>query len=364
MYLSKLSVLNYKNIVNLDLQFIPRINCFTGMNGAGKSNLLDAIYSLSMTKSYFSHLEWRSVNYNAPKASLEGQYIRPDGGSETISLQIDREGGKLMRRNSKPYKRFGEHIGLIPIVMISPYDSVLVNGSGEERRRFLNSILSQLDVEYLRNMQNYNRLLAQRNRLLKSDLNNSELLDILSQQMTSCATPIFQKRGHFITHLTPVVQQYYEKVSGGKEKISIEYQSDLYSGDLYTLHKKSTAQDRAVRHTTTGIHRDELLFSMNGVQIKFGGSQGQQKSFLLSLKFAQFEIMRELFGKSPILLLDDLFDKLDLKRVEALLEIVSSQLFSQVFITDSNKVRVSELLKLNGHDAALFKIENGAAILE
>lgn len=361
MYLSKLLALNFKNISNLELSFIPRINCLTGMNGAGKSNILDAIYSLSMTKSYFSHIELRSINYNASRASITGEYIREDGSKEIIALQIDREEGKLLKRNSKPYKRFSEHIGLIPIVMISPYDTALVNESGEERRRFLNSILSQLDNDYLRHIQNYQKLLNQRNRLLKYEGGNGDLLDILSQQMSQNGALLFKKRADFVERMRPIVQRYYEAISGGKEKISIEYRSDLSKGDLYTLLKECREQDRAIRHTTVGIHRDDLIFRMNGTPIKFGGSQGQQKSFLISLKFAQYEIMKELFGRSPILLLDDLFDKLDIDRIQSLLNIVSSNLFSQVFITDSNKVRVEEVLKLNGHDAALFKVENGAA---
>ncbi len=359
MYLNKISLLDFKNIKEASLQFSPKLNCITGLNGSGKTNLLDAVYYLSMTKSYFTSTDIHSISYESEKCRVSGEYIREDETVENISIIIGREGEKSVKRNSKAYSRLAEHIGLIPIVMVSPYDSCLINESGEERRRFINSILSQLDREYLRKIQNYNHLLFQRNKLLKNHVVNDDLLFAYSVKMSENAAYIHKSRGKFTKMLVPLADKYYKLISGGREEIEILYKSDLDNTTPEEMFEKSVERDKLMKYTTSGIQRDDLLFYMDGHPYKISGSQGQQKSFLISLKLAQFEIMREIYKRTPLLLLDDVFDKLDMERVEALLNLVSSNLFGQIFVTDSNKVRVGTILKKINGSSASFEVVSG-----
>lgn len=365
MYLKKITISGFKNISGTDINFSPKLNCITGMNGAGKTNLLDAVYYLSMTKSYFSGLDMHTIAYEMDMCRVAGEYSRDDETTDLISFTLERAGAKQFKRNSKNYSRLSDHIGMIPIVMVSPYDNCLINESGEERRKFINSILSQLDNEYLRRVQNYNQLLSQRNKLLKTDNLSIDLLDTFSERLSWNAAYIFEKRAEFVEKLFPIVNKYYNMLSGGKEAINIEYKSDLINESnesLEELLKKNREKDRLFKYTTVGIQRDDLIFNMNGHLFRVCGSQGQQKSFLISLKLAQFEIMREMHKRVPLLLLDDVFDKLDMSRVESLLNMVSSNFFGQIFITDSNKVRVQEILsKINGSSSSL-EIDSGAII--
>lgn len=359
MYLNKLSISEFKNISGATLDFSPNLNCITGINGSGKTNVLDAVYYLSMTKSYFSNPDSQSIAYSARQCHVSGEYTRFDASKDIISFSIERNGSKVFKRNSKNYSKLSDHIGVIPIVMVSPYDTCLVNESGEERRRFLNSILSQLDAEYLRRLQNYNQLLQQRNRLLKLENINEDLLDTFTSRLSVNASYIYDKREEFTLLLTPIVKKYYNLISGKREEISIEYVSELRESSLEQLLAINREKEKILKFTSAGIQRDDLLFSMNGHKFRLCGSQGQQKTFLISLKLAQFEIMREMYKKQPILLLDDVFDKLDMTRVEALLGLVSSDIFGQIFITDSNKVRVKEILVTIGGDSALFELNGG-----
>ncbi len=359
MYLKKISLLDFKNIKEAEVEFSPRLNCISGMNGSGKTNLLDSVYYLSMTKSYFSSTDQLSINYESNNCRISGEYQKEDSTFEIVSITISREGEKTVKRNSKQYSRLSEHIGQIPIVMVTPYDSCLINESGEERRRFVNSILSQLDREYLRKLQNYNHLLMLRNKLLKDQNVNYDLLNAYTVKMSLNASYIHKARERFILLLTPLTRRYYNLISGGKEDIAIEYKSDLENSSFEELCDLNRERDRVLKYTTTGIHRDDMQFFMNGYPYKTSGSQGQQKSFLISLKLAQFEIMRGNYGKIPILLLDDVFDKLDIERVHSLLNLVSSNIFGQIFITDSNKVRIGEILnKINGTSSS-FEIVSG-----
>ncbi|MDD2583763.1 MAG: DNA replication and repair protein RecF [Bacteroidales bacterium] len=359
MYLNKITISGFKNISATEISFSPKLNCITGMNGAGKTNLLDSIYFLSMTKSYFSGLDLNIIGYNIDLCSVAGEYIREDETTDLITFSLEKAGPKHFKRNLKKYSRLSDHIGVIPIVMVSPYDNCLINESGEERRKFMNSILSQLDNEYLRRVQNYNQLLAQRNRLLKSDNFSRDLLDTFSERLSWNATYIFEKRAEFVGKLFPIVNKYYNELSGQKESIEMEYRSHLKQGNLEELLKANIQKDCILKHTSVGIHRDDLVFNMNGHLFRICGSQGQQKTFLISLKLAQFEIMKQMHKRVPLLLLDDVFDKLDMNRVQSLLNMVSSNLFGQIFITDSNKVRVKEILaKING-SSSLFEIDSG-----
>lgn len=362
MYLKKISIVNFKNISEAHIGFSPKINCITGINGSGKTNLLDAVYYLSMTKSFFSGMEQFTIKYDCDMTALHADYLREDGTEETISLSLDNNGEKHIKRNSKSYLRLSDHIGLIPIVMVSPADTSLINEGGEERRKFINAILSQMDREYLRRLQNYNQLLNQRNRLLKGINVPDDLLSTFSEQLSHHASYIFRSRKEFTDKLLPLVSHYYSMLSGGREDISIEYKSDLKEASLIDLLERNKERDRTLKFTTAGIQRDDLSFVMNGYPIRKCGSQGQQKSFLISLKLAQFSIMKDMHSVPPILLLDDVFDKLDMLRVESLLRLVSSDSFGQIFISDSSKVRISNIMETIDGDSVSIEIENGTIL--
>lgn len=360
MYLNKISLKNFKNISEAQLNLSPKLNCITGMNGAGKTNLLDSIYYLSMTKSYLSAQDQLAISFDEDVAYVSGEYKKDDDSFEVINLSLNRSGEKQIKRNGKLYKRLSDHIGIIPIVMVSPYDTCLINESGEERRRFLNAIISQLDREYLRRVQNYNQLLAQRNKLLKMGGRNPLLLEAFSEKMQENASYIYQRRKEFVKDFVPHVINYYNEISGGREVVTIDYKSDLERDSLTSLLRETYEKESHLGYTTVGIHRDELVFGMDGEQIRKIGSQGQQKSFLISLKLAQYSLFKELTKQNPLLLLDDVFDKLDMSRVEYLLNLVSSNGFGQIFITDSNKVRIDQILSKIGNDSFTIEISGGA----
>ena len=360
MYLKKITINNFKNISEAQIILSPKINCITGINGSGKTNLLDAVYYLSMTKSFFSSIDHFSIRYKTDSATINGEYVRENNnGVDIISLSFNINGEKHLKRNSRSYSRFSDHIGLLPIVMVSPADTSLVNESGDERRKFMNAILSQIDKEYLRRLQNYNQLLAQRNRLLKGDVVSDLLLSTLNEQMSVNAEYVYLKRKDFINKMVPVIKDYYDMLSGDREEVNVEYKSDLHFCSLDELFLRNLEKDKFLGYTSSGIHRDDLNFTMDKYPIRRGGSQGQQKSFLIALKLAQFTVMKNIHCASPILLLDDLFDKLDMFRVEHLLRLVSSDFFGQIFITDSNKVRISNILEEIDGESVSFEIEDG-----
>lgn len=404
MYLRKLKVINFKNIREATLQFSPKINCILGNNGGGKTNLLDAIYYLSMTKSFFNIPENYAVTFGEQSMGLIGDYMLqekserihlairlPDaadasqpgaqasqqgiGDNQPGSSQLGTTAGlparneKQLWRNEKRIAKFSSHIGLLPIVMVSPQDAILVNGSGEERRRFLNFILSQTDPLYLSNIQNYNSLLAQRNKLLKLCAGTGarsaatrgwdELIQTITLQMESPAAYVHAKRQELAESLSQYTAQYYKELSGNREAVTMRYQSDLNSSTPKEIFQRSQQQDLRFGYTTAGPHRDDMLFFIEGFPIKKVGSQGQQKSFLIALKLAQFQIIKQISGKLPILLLDDLFDKLDMTRVEYLLSLVAGETFGQIFITDSNKVRINQILARVDSTAKFFEVHGG-----
>ena len=418
MYLRKLKVINFKNIREATLQFSPKINCILGNNGGGKTNLLDAIYYLSMTKSFFNIPENYAVTFGEQSMGLIGDYMLqekserihlairlPDAasasqpgaqagqqspqasqqgigenqpGSNQFGATASQSGAsasqparneKQLWRNEKRIAKFSSHIGLLPIVMVSPQDAILVNGSGEERRRFLNFILSQTDPLYLSNIQNYNSLLAQRNKLLKLCAGTGgrsaatrgwdELIQTITLQMESPAAYVHAKRQELAESLSQYTAQYYKELSGNREAVTMRYQSDLNSSTPKEIFQRSQQQDFRFGYTTAGPHRDDMLFFIEGFPIKKVGSQGQQKSFLIALKLAQFQIIKQISGKLPILLLDDLFDKLDMTRVEYLLSLVAGETFGQIFITDSNKVRINQILARVDSTAKSFEVHGG-----
>ena len=358
--LEKIVISDFRNIQLQELEFSPNVNCVSGNNGEGKTNLLDAIYYLSMTKSAFAASDKFNFRHGTDEFSIAGTYRMENGLSSRFALNMSSKGEKKVKRDDKPYGKVSEHVGVLPIVMVSPSDISMVSESGEERRRFVNAVLSQMDREYMSAMQQYNRLLLQRNRMLKEHGPDRSLLEVIDMRMSMLAEPIFQARKRFVEDLKPIVAEYYKAVSGDSEQVDIEYESELFKAPLDQLLEASYDKDRVLKYTTAGIQRDDFAFRMNGHPIRRYGSQGQQKSFLVSLKFAQYEIMKKNYGFAPILLLDDVFDKLDMGRISNLLQMVASNDFGQIFITDSNKVRMSGIVDRLTQDRAYYDTVSGS----
>ena len=357
--LEKIVISDFRNIQLQELEFSPNVNCISGNNGEGKTNLLDAIYYLSMTKSAFATSDKFNFRHGTDEFSVAGTYRMENGLSSRFALKMTSKGEKKIRRDDKPYPKVSEHVGILPIVMVSPADISMVSDSGEERRRFVNAVLSQMDHEYMVSLQQYNRLLMQRNRMLKDMEVDRSLLEVIDMRMGALAEPIYQKRKKFTEDLKPIVSDYYKYVSGGLEIVDIEYESELSKASLEQLLAASFDRDRILKYTSAGLQRDDFIFTMNGHPIRRYGSQGQQKSFLVSLKFAQYEIMKKNYGFAPVLLLDDVFDKLDMGRISNLLQMVASNDFGQIFITDSNKVRMSGIVDGLTQDRAYFETVSG-----
>ena len=357
MHLEKILLHDFRNIADAQLSFPGGINCISGSNGAGKTNLLDAVYYLSMTKSHFSASDQYLIRHGCEEAVVTGIYRMDNGTQERISLQL-RKGEKSLQRGEKAYQRLSDHIGLLPVVVVSPSDSALVNDAGDERRKYLNSILAQIDRAYLSHIQQYNRLLLRRNKLLH-DQAESLLIETLSEQMAPHAQYVYEARRDLCERLQPIAQTYYERISGGGESVSMEYRSQLGGATFPELMASNAEKDRALGFTLSGVQRDEVGFRLDGHPLRKCGSQGQQKSFLLALKMAQMEFMKESCGVTPILLLDDVFDKLDASRVERLISLVSTGEFGQIFLTDCNRTRVAGIVERIHADCAFFAVEGG-----
>ncbi len=357
--LKKIVISDFKNIEFQELEFSSNVNCICGDNGEGKTNLLDAIYYLSMTRSMFSATDRFIFRHDKDSFSLCGTYKMEEGPDVKFAVKSGTDGTKRLKRDDKPYDKFSSHIGVLPIVMVSPTDISLVSETAEERRKFVNAVISQMDREYLAAAQQYNRLLDHRNKLLKSGAPDKALLGVVGDMMEAQAVRIYDWRKKLVSDLSPVIKNYYAALSGGREKIGIEYKSDLDKGPLAERLAESLERDMAIGFTNAGVHRDDFIFTMDGWPIRKCGSQGQQKSFIVSLKFAQYEIMKTRYGFSPILLLDDVFDKLDMGRITNLLGMVAGSDFGQIFITDSNKTRLRDLLDGITADRAYFEAVAG-----
>lgn len=360
MILQRLSLVNFKNIREAELAFCGKLNCFVGDNGTGKTNLIDAVHYLSMCKSAFNLTDGQSVNHDADFFLLDGRYTVGEGREE-ITCGFKKGNGKVLKRNGKEYEKLSEHIGLLPVVLVSPSDTSLIHESGEDRRKFLNALLSQLDKEYLHQLIRYNRVLAERNKLLKQSYSGgfAEILEVLDMQLAETGTRIHAKRRELIETLSPVVEKYYAVLSDDREQVSVSYKSELNETPFDELLKAAYERDRILQHTTVGIHRDDIRMKIGGYPLRKYGSQGQQKSFLVTLKLAQFEVIADHCQYKPILLLDDIFDKLDMERVERLIRLVSDDRFGQIFITDSNKVRLDGILESLEPDFRLFTVAGG-----
>ena len=359
MFLNRIILHDFKNIPDADISFSPKVNLIYGCNGAGKTNLLDAVYYLSMTKSYFSASDQYVYAYDAAEATLCGFYSMDNGTEERISVAVKRGGEKTVKRGAKTYGRFSEHIGLLPVVMVSPMDGSLINDSGDERRKYLNFILSQIDREYLQHIQAYNQLLLQRNKLLKAERFPEDLLDTFTERMAPHASYVYEARSRLCRELQPLMQDFYSRLSRGGEEVDIRYRSDLDQCPLEELFFRERDKEKMLHYTTSGIQRDDLMFTLGGHPLRRTGSQGQQKSFLLAMKLAQFRFVQRIYGQTPVLLLDDVFDKLDMQRVEDLLGVVSSLDFGQIFLTDSNKVRLESVSAGIGAPCRSFRVEKG-----
>jgi DNA replication and repair protein RecF len=366
MYLRELSIVNYKNIEQVTVEFVDGINCFCGYNGMGKTNILDVIYYLSMCKSFFNSIDSQNIKHNMEFFVLQGEYFTGDK-QENIYCGFKRGRGKQFKRNKKEYDKLMDHIGLLPVVMISPSDSMLITEGSEERRKYMNGVISQYDNAYLEDTIRYQKILKQRNSFLKqsysSGLFDGDMLEVMDEQMTVIGERVFNKRIEFLNKLLPVFDRYYREISGADEEVGLQYKSQLFNGPFSELLMAARHKDSALQHTSVGIHRDDLELTINGYPLKRSGSQGQQKSFLMALKLAQFEFLFESSGKKPILLLDDIFDKLDQRRVASVLNIVSDSSFGQIFVTDTNRDRVESLIgTIDKKDTIIFDIENGAII--
>ena len=359
MHLQRLILSDFKNIREADLSFSSKMNCFLGNNGAGKTNLLDAIYYLSMTKSYFGQSDTQSICFGSLLFSLSGYYLFEEALQEHIVCVVEAGGSKNIQRNGKNYTRFSEHLGLLPLVVVSPSDTMLIHSPAEERRRFMNVLLSQMDSIYMSCLQQYNQVLAQRNHCLRQGYYRADLMEALEVQMGVKAAVIYEKRAQICNLLAPLIGKYYGILSGHQEEIALNYKSDLALRPLSVLLEESRQRDRLLHYSTCGVHRDEVVFMMNGHPIRRFGSQGQQKSFLVALKLAQFEIMKQSRGEAPMLLLDDVFDKLDMDRVAHLLELVVQPHFGQIFITDSNKSRIEGVVQELTDEHTFFNITGG-----
>ncbi len=348
MHLKTLKLINFKNYEKTELVFSPKINCFIGNNGVGKTNILDAIYYLSLCKSYFNSIEYQNIKHEAPFFVIQGNYLRSEQNENIFCSVIKDKKKKHFKRNNKEYPRMSDHIGLLPIVMVSPYDNNLIIEGSENRRKFINSVISQYDKEYLHHLIRYNKALMQRNKLLKTfaeqNTFNKESLEIWNEQLIQYGTYIHEKRVSFIQELLPLFNEYYIMISGDKESVELIYESQLNKQSFEHLLNASLEKDKILTYTSTGIHKDDLLMNIGNFPIKKSGSQGQQKTFLVALKMAKFDFIKKHVGFKPILLLDDIFDKFDHQRVNHIIQLVADEHFGQIFITDTDKERMKSVL--------------------
>ena len=360
MILKRLSILNYRNIATAELCFSPKINCFVGHNGEGKTNILDSIYFLSMTKSTTSALDSMNVRHGEIMMMVQGLYDL-NGTEEEISIGMKLHQKKHVQRNKKEYKRLTEHIGLLPIIIASPADHTIISGGSEDRRRLMDTVIAQYDPEYMNDLTNYNKAMQQRNAMLKAEeMPIEEIISVFEEIMAETGERIYKKRREFVEEFVPVFQHFYAQISGGEEEVGLIYTSHCDRGNLLTLIQRGRGKDHILGYSLHGVHKDDLDMSLGGYPIKREGSQGQNKTFMLALKLAQFDFLKRTGSKTtPLLLLDDIFDKLDAKRVEHIVEIVSNDAFGQIFITDTNRENLDKILARSHGDYKIFNVEGG-----
>ena len=360
MILKKLTILNYRNIATAELEFSPKVNCFVGQNGEGKTNVLDAIYFLSLTKSTANSIDSANIRHGEEMMMVQGIYDL-NGIEEEISIGMKQHQKKHVRRNKKEYKRLTEHIGLLPLIIASPNDATIISGGSEERRRLMDMVISQYDTEYMTALLTYNKALQQRNAMLKAEEEpNPDIMNIYEEMMAENGERIYAKRQAFIEEFTPVFQQFYAVISGGNEQVTLRYNSHCQRGPLLDIIQRDRQKDRIVGYSLHGIHKDDLEMNLDGYPIKREGSQGQNKTYMISLKLAQFDFLKRTGSKTtPLLLLDDIFDKLDAQRVEQIVSLVSGDAFGQIFITDTNREHLDKILEQSQGNYKIFHVRGG-----
>ena len=361
MWLKRISILNYKNLEQAELSFSRKMNCIIGKNGMGKTNLLDAVYYLSFCKSATNPIDSQNIRHDQDFFVIQGFYETDTQEPEEVYCGLKRKQKKQFKRNKKEYTRLSDHIGFIPLVLVSPADSLLIAGGSEERRRFMDVVISQFDREYLEALIRYNKVLMQRNTLLKSDIEpEEELMAVWEEMMATAGTVVYQKRKAFIDEFIPVFQSYYAYISQDREEVSLAYESHAAQGDLLQLIQESRQRDRIMGYSLKGVHKDDLVMQLGEFPIKREGSQGQNKTYLIALKLAQFEFLKRTGSQTtPLVLLDDIFDKLDASRVEQIVKLVAGDNFGQIFITDTNRDHLDKILKKIDGDYKLFEVEGG-----
>ena len=359
MFLKRLSLINYKNFDSQTFEFDSKINCFVGPNGVGKTNALDAIYHLSFGKGYFNPVATQNIKHEEDFFVIDGEFEKLDR-EEKIVCSLKKGMKKIIKRNGKAYERLSDHIGLIPLVIISPADRDLIIEGSDTRRKFIDGVISQSDKDYLQTLIKYNKILIQRNSLLKYFVANNTFdastLSVYDEQLHNYGSEIFNKRVEFVEAFIPIFKEQYTTISGGNETVTLSYDSKLLDDDLLSLLAKNVEKDRILQYTSVGIHKDDLNFEITGHPIKKFGSQGQQKSFLIALKFAQFHFIKKQAKTTPILLLDDIFDKLDENRVAQIVSMVDNENFGQIFISDTHAERTEEIVKNIHQSYKIFKL--------
>ena len=364
MILNGISLLNYRNLQEVNIGFSPKINCLIGSNGMGKTNLLDAVYYLSFCKSAVNASDSSNIMHDAPFFMLQGNYSSGRGVESEVSCGLKRGDKKQFRKDGKVYDRLSDHIGSVPLVMVSPADNELIAGGSEERRRFMDVVISQYDKEYLQSLIRYNRALQQRNAMLRGEREpDADMMSLIEEMMVEEALFINRCRRSFIDELVPIFTKFHSAITGGNEPVSLNYRSHLNDGDLLELLRASRSDDRRLGHTSKGVHRDELVMQLCGYPLRREGSQGQNKTFLVALKLAQYDFLRTKGGEMPLLLLDDIFDKLDSRRVEHIISLVAGDGFGQIFITDVNREHIDHILEHVTGEYRLFDVENGTVCL-
>lgn len=363
MILNRITILNYKNLEQVELSFSPKLNCLFGRNGMGKTNLLDALYFLSFCKSAGNPVDSQNIRHEADYFMIQGFYEEENGELEEIYCGMKRRQKKQFKRNKKEYSRLADHIGFIPLVMVSPADQELILGGSEERRRFMDVVISQFDKAYLEALIRYNKALAQRNVLLKSDLPvDEELFTVWEEMMAQAGEVVFAKREAFIREFTPIFQDFYAYISQEHEAVTLTYESHARDTSLYEVIRQSRQRDQIMGFSLKGIHKDELVMQLGGYPLRREGSQGQNKTYLVALKLAQFDFLKRMGRTTPLLLLDDIFDKLDAHRVEQIVKLVAGKRFGQIFISDTNREHLDAILQKVESDYRIFKVEDGRVI--
>ncbi|WP_396157559.1 DNA replication/repair protein RecF [Flavobacterium sp.] len=359
MFLKRISLLNYKNFSDVTFEFDAKINCFVGKNGIGKTNILDAIYHLANGKSYFNPLAVQNIKHEEEFFVIDGEFEKKDR-TEQILCSLKKGQKKILKRNGKIYEKFSDHIGFIPLVIISPADRDLIVEGSETRRKFIDNVISQLDRSYLQQLIQYQKIISQRNALLKyfalNHVFDMDTLSIYNEQLSHLGQAIFEKRKSFLANFIPIFNQYHQDITNAAETVQLVYQSDLFEKDTLTLLEHNITKDRALQYTSVGVHKDDLSFEIDSHPIKKFGSQGQQKSFLIALKLAQFDFVKKQSGEKPILLFDDIFDKLDEFRVSKIIEMVNNDEFGQLFISDTHPERTENIVKTTHQSYKIFNL--------